>query len=229
MMKKFTFFLILSCLFIFIPTAFSQPVAVEEQEKPDYSVPMFIISIVQLPISIIVTWRISDWYHKKKNEPDQVFQKNRETKLDSLKHRTGQSYSMFKEDFEHILNKNTIVEHDLVAFSSKDYSTLMSNLQHNRKNITDNWNEYVKWVTYDEISKYTNFFTHMLWLLRIFQQEKFSEYDIQEANELCKSIKSISEEFDGISHIIRGISRISSDDSKKLHGITDFKSPITQK
>lgn len=219
-------FLLLS---IIPSTAFSQSTDTEEPEEPDYALAMFIISIVQLPISIIVTWRISDWYHKKKNEPDKIFQENRESKLDSLKHRTGQSYSMFKEGLEHVLNKNTIVEHDLVALSSSDFSNLISNLQHNRKNITDNLDEYMKWVTSDEISKYTDFFTHMLWLLKIFQQKNFNEFDIQEANDLCKSIKSISEEFNGISHIIQGISQISADDSKKLSGIKDFKSPITQK
>jgi len=190
---------------------------------------MIFISIVSPVVSIIATWIISDWYHKKKNEPDEVFKKNREDKLDSLKCRTGQSYSMFKQEFEHILSKNTIVEHDLVAFSSKDYSQLTNALRHNRKNITDNWSEYMNWVTNDEISKYTNFFSLMLWILRILQQENFSKYDIEEANELCKSIKSMSNEFEGMSHIIRGTSHISSEDSTKLHGITYFRSPVTQR
>lgn len=88
-MKKFTIFLILSCLFIFIPTASSQPVAVEEPEKSiDYALPMFIVSIVQLPISIIVTWLISDWYHKKKNKPDEIWSKNRKKNKNLLRPRT---------------------------------------------------------------------------------------------------------------------------------------------
>lgn len=234
-LKKFMIFSILLCVFSFVPNSYSQLVVEEPVVKTedgskisDKDLMMIAISIASPVISILAAWKISDMYHKKKNKADEVFEQNRKDKLDSLKHRTGQSYSMFKEKVEHILDKN-IVEQDLVAFSSNDYSQLVDALRHNRKNITDNWDEYATWVTNDEISKYTNFFTSMLWLLRILQLEKFNEYDIQEANDICKSIKLISDEFDGISHIIRLVSTMSLDDSKKLHGITDFKSPVTQR
>lgn len=230
MMKKFTIFLILSCLFIFIPTASSQPVAVEEPEKStDYALPMFIISIVQLPISIIVTWWISDWYHKKKNKPDEIWSKNRQEKLESLKHRTGQSYSMFKTEFENLLSKNTIVEQDLVAYNTKNYENLIIALRQNQKNIYDTWEENLKWITAEEILHYTAFFTHMLWFIPYFQQTSFTESDIQKVNQLLNKIKSQSGEFSGISHIVSFTSMISSDDSKKMKGIKDFKSPVTQK
>jgi len=188
---------------------------------------MIFISVVSPIVSIIATWWISDLYHKKKNEPDEVFTQNRKDKIESLRQRTGHSYSIFKEQLEHIISKNIITKQDLVAFGSKDYSEIISALQHNRKNITDNWNEYLKWVTRDEILKYTDFFTHMLWFLRILQDKEFKEYDLQEANELSNKIKEISNEFNGISHIIDiGASIISEEDSKRLHGKKDFKSPV---
>ncbi len=188
---------------------------------------------VQVPISVIattiITWWISDRYHKKKNEPDEIFKQNRNDKLASLRDRTGHSFSIFKTEFENVLNKDEIVEQDLIAFKDKATEQLVTTLQHNQKNIKDRWNEYLPWVTTEEISKYTDFFTHMLWLLRIFQQERSSDYDLQEANELCNKIKSISSEFDGISHIISGVSQLSYEDSKKLAGVDDFKSPATQR
>lgn len=202
-------------------------IKIEKDESKFYTKDyiMLIISIASPVVSIFAGWRISDWYHNKKNEPDQVFMQNRKDKFDSLRGHTGHSFSIFKEEFGHILDKKSIVEHDLSAFSSKDYSELIRTLQHNYKNIYDNWENYQTWINHEEFSKYTDFFTHMLWFIGIFQQKKFNENDIKDVNELAKKIKSISGEFDGISHEHNFTSILSNEDSRKLHRGEDFNSP----
>lgn len=223
---------ILICIFIavvLIPIYIFMADRFTDLNQQPYSGIMFFISVIQLPISIIATWFVSDWYHKKKNQPDEIWLKNRQNKIDSLKQRTGHSFSLFKEEFGNILSKNTIVEHDLVLYNKKDYGCIINTLQQNHKNILDKWDEYLKWVHDEEIRHYVDFFTYMLWFISYFQLKSFNESDIQEVNDLFNKIKSQAHEFDDISHKIGFTSTLSPDDSKRISGIKYFRSPVSKK
>lgn len=188
---------------------------------------MFIWSIIQLPVSIFCTWKISKWYHNKKSNSDQIFESVRNEKLEELKSRTGQSYSIFEEKCRHIINKKTIFEQDLASFSSSiDIENLSKTLRHNQKNVSEKQEEYSRWINHDEFWHHVDFFRIMLWFLGELQEKSINEFSMERIHNLHKQIKIQSKEYLEYSHIISFTSTITYEDGRRLHGKKYFKASI---
>ncbi len=185
-------------------------------------------------IAIIVSFLIANWYHKKKPRSDIHFNERKQRLLEDLIHRTGMSFSNFKQECKHVIDKSKIYEHDLVAFGMKDYDQLIGILEGNQKYVTERHLQYLQYVNADEYYHHVDFFNTMLSFVRGLQIKKRTdlwneddeiEYMLDRLNKELKIIKSQENEYDGISHIIRATSTLSRKGSLGIRGIRNYKSP----
>lgn len=190
------------------------------------TVSVILFGSVQLIISIIATWKISNWYHNKKSISNKIWESNRKDKLESLKRHVGQSYSMFNEKFNHLMEKNLIVEQDLVSYNTINYDQLISALQNNQKITHDDIEKNLKWMTGEEFWHHADMFRKMLWFIMEFKNKSFTHEDIERVNILHKQIKLQSKEYLKYTHVISGNSTLSRNDSLRAKGIKYFKSSI---
>jgi len=184
-------------------------------------------------IGIISTVIIAQWYGKK-SKLDIHFNNQKNNTLKDLIHRTGNSFSQFKEECKHIMNKRQIYEHDLVAFGTKNYDRFINNTERNKKYVIDSSSYYLESLNLNEYNHHVSFFNTMLRFVRELQIKKnlnhFNDdddiaYALKHLNDDLKIIKSQGKEYDEISHVICSRVCLSRKGSLGIKGIKCYKSP----
>lgn len=191
-----------------------------------------IINSTLTAIALITTWLIANWYHNKKQKSDIHFDGQKNRALEDLIHRVGISFSWFKQECRHIIDKERIYEHDLVAFGTKNYDELIRVIEGNGDYVSDRRSHYLEVLTSDEYQYHTAFFNTMLRFVRtlqvkqkvdVFDEESEINWALNKLNEDLEIIKSQRKQYDEISHIMSATTTISRHSSLRLKGIKYYK------
>lgn len=186
-----------------------------------------LFDLIILITSVFITWNISNIFHRKKDKQFKIWQENREEQLEGLRRHTGQSYSSFKEYFQHLTDKKDICLQDIEFYKSRkdiNLDTLVATLRNNQK-LMDSIPSF--WITRKESSQYADFFRIMLWFIIDLQKHKFNDdNDLIRIKENFNKIKENDEEFGKYSHTITAELGFSLHDCKKMRGMKYYKSSI---
>ena len=155
--------------------------------------PEFFHSYIAMFLGILVTYLISRWYYKRREELFDIWDEHRELYLHLYYQTAGIAYRHFKITFKNLLQKEQIYEQDYAVYKTQDYTRLRSILTSNQESCDQTYERHQSLISTQEWKHVQLFFSVMFRFMGHFEShnDRFDSYNI---NNLQQSILKFEKE-----------------------------------